>query len=156
MFPHLLLPLNVLVILSALVNWQTKFWIWDSPICSLQYSLKLVIHAVWQTKTCWLSSNSLQTDSPASGCHAKTEQSGTEIETVIRGIPILSLFFLQFFLAFQFSSKENAGSFLLPRAAVDLPQQRCGLIKWQTASGTRNHHSSLPDYFTIFNQTNQT
>lgn len=68
-----------------------RFRICDSPICSLLFSLKLAIHAVWQRKTGWLSSNSLQTDSPASGCHAKTERSGTEIETVIRGIPILSL-----------------------------------------------------------------
>ena len=115
------------------------FWICDSPICSLQYSLKLAIHAVWQTKTGWLSSNSLQTDSPASGCHAKTERSGTEIETVSRGIPVLPLCFLQFSLRRQcclFSAAQSSCGFTTTGTRTDKTK-----VSW---SATRNHHSSSP------------
>lgn len=99
-FYHALLSVWVLVSVSVC----------DCTICSLRHGLKLSKHAVWLTKTGWLSSNSLQRDSPANGCRAKTERYGTELETVWYPWESNFLLFcrLQLHLACQDSSKRQS------------------------------------------------
>lgn len=145
--PHVCLPVTVGAYQSLYIckNWQTGFWICDSPVCSLLYGLKLAIHAVWQTKTGWLSSNSLQTDLPASGCRAKTERCRTEIETVVRGIPIFprSLSFFLSSSSWHFNSPRMTMPplFLLPRA--DLPPRGRELIQLHWAASANKESSRL-------------
>lgn len=154
--PHVCLPVTVGAYQSLYIckNWQTGFWICDSPVCSLLYGLKLAIHAVWQTKTGWLSSNSLQTDLPASGCRAKTERCRTEIETVVRGIPIFprSLFFSPVLLGISILIGWQCRLFFCCPERI----YHHADVNWynytEPPAPTRNRHGSLPKYFTNFNQ----
>lgn len=60
--------------LFKLVSQQSDFEYAAPSVCNQLYGVMLAAIAVWQTKTAWLSSDSLQTDLPASGCRATTQR----------------------------------------------------------------------------------